>query len=264
MSGAVVHSPGPGLVAALLMGCLVSALGGAFRERAERRRAELLVGGRPGRPSRRGCPTLPAGARTRSVRDRLLAAGVGLSVFVFLGGAAGCVVGLCAAVGVRRWRSSASTAADSDRTQDVEQQLPLACDLLAACLEAGAGPQEAAEAVGASLGGPIGERLRQVAAELRMGQEPVAAWSRLARLPGASGPARCLERAHTTGAPAAGPMARLAADRRTRQARDSVSRARRAGVLATAPLGLCFLPAFLLIGVAPVLIGLADGLMDGG
>jgi hypothetical protein len=32
-------------------------------------------------------------------------------------------------------------------------------------------------------------------------------------------------------------------------------------VLIAAPLGLCFLPAFLLIGVVPVLIGLAGGLM---
>ncbi len=35
------------------------------------------------------------------------------------------------------------------------------------------------------------------------------------------------------------------------------ARAQRAGVLITAPLGLCFLPAFLVLGVAPVVIGLA-------
>jgi hypothetical protein len=29
-------------------------------------------------------------------------------------------------------------------------------------------------------------------------------------------------------------------------------------VLITAPLGLCFLPAFLVLGIAPVVIGLAD------
>ncbi|MZE78830.1 type II secretion protein F, partial [Streptomyces sp. SID5475] len=36
-----------------------------------------------------------------------------------------------------------------------------------------------------------------------------------------------------------------------------------AAVLATAPLGLCFLPAFLTVGVAPVLIGLAGDLLSG-
>jgi pilus assembly protein TadC len=35
------------------------------------------------------------------------------------------------------------------------------------------------------------------------------------------------------------------------------ARAQRAGVLITAPLGLCFLPAFLVLGIAPVVIGLA-------
>jgi hypothetical protein len=35
-------------------------------------------------------------------------------------------------------------------------------------------------------------------------------------------------------------------------------------VLATAPLGLCFLPAFLLVGVAPVVMGLAGTILAGG
>ena len=34
-------------------------------------------------------------------------------------------------------------------------------------------------------------------------------------------------------------------------------------VLITAPVGLCFLPAFLAVGVAPVVIGLATGLLHG-
>ena len=37
--------------------------------------------------------------------------------------------------------------------------------------------------------------------------------------------------------------------------------ARRVGVLAVAPLGLCFLPAFVLLGVVPVVIGLAGPLL---
>ena len=35
------------------------------------------------------------------------------------------------------------------------------------------------------------------------------------------------------------------------------ARAQRAAVLITGPLGLCFLPAFLVLGIAPVVIGLA-------
>jgi pilus assembly protein TadC len=35
-----------------------------------------------------------------------------------------------------------------------------------------------------------------------------------------------------------------------------VRAAGRAGVLMTAPLGICFLPAFLCLGLAPVVVGL--------
>lgn len=132
---------------------------------------------------------------------------------------------------------------------------------MAACLAAGAGPREAAGAVGACLNGPVGARLRQAAAELRMGCEPGEAWGRLGAIPGAADLARCLERAASSGAPAAGPVARVAARCRAERTRDASARARRAGVLITGPLGLCFLPAFLAAGVAPVVIGLAGGLL---
>ncbi|RNG14402.1 type II secretion system F family protein, partial [Streptomyces botrytidirepellens] len=140
------------------------------------------------------------------------------------------------------------------------RQIPLAADLLAACLAAGADPRTAADAVGKSLGGPFGDRLVRTAAELRLGGEPAGAWGRLGALPGASGLARALEHAGTTGAPAVEPVSRIAADCRAEQGRDAGRRADRASVLATAPLGACFLPAYLLIGVAPVMTGLAGGL----
>ncbi len=80
-------------------------------------------------------------------------------------------------------------------------------------------------------------------------------------MPGAQPLARCLERALASGAPAAGPVARLAAGLRADQARTAAARAQRAQVLITAPVGLCFLPAFLAVGVAPVVIGLAARLL---
>jgi pilus assembly protein TadC len=118
--------------------------------------------------------------------------------------------------------------------------------------------------VGSSLGGPVGHRLTRAAAELRLGTEPAEAWGRLGTFPGARGLAVCLERAQASGVPAVEPMTRLAAQWRAEQARDGTARARRAGVLATAPLGLCFLPAFLAVGVTPVLLGLAARLMGDG
>ncbi|MFD2121218.1 type II secretion system F family protein [Streptomyces cirratus] len=128
---------------------------------------------------------------------------------------------------------------------EAERQLPFAADLLAACLAAGAGPVEAAEVVGESLGGPVGERLALAGAELRLGGEPGVAWGRLAEIPGARALAECLERAARTGAPAAEPVSRLAGALRADRVRHATARAQRAAVLITAPVGLCFLPLFL-------------------
>lgn len=267
MNGDVVHSLGATIAAAALVGVMAARARGWLRARAVRRRLTPLPGGKPTPRIR------PLGARVRrvtrrgthesSVRCWLLAGGAGLALFALVGGLPGSAAGLGAAVAVSRWwRGRASRASADD--SGTSRQLPLAGDLLAACLAAGAGPQDAAEAVGRSLGGPFGERLMQVAAELRLGGEPATAWGRLAALPGARGVARCLERAQELGVPAVSPLSRLAADLRADEARRAATRARRAAVLATAPLGLCFLPAFLVTGVAPVLIGLADGLLHGG
>ncbi|MFD7510220.1 type II secretion system F family protein, partial [Streptomyces sp. NPDC059853] len=119
----------------------------------------------------------------------------------------------------------------------------------------------AAGAVGGSLGGPLGDGLRRAATELRLGGEPAAVWKRFGQLPGAAGLARRLELAGASGAPAVAAVAAEAAECRGRRRRVAQSTARRAAVLVTGPLGLCFLPAFLLIGVAPVVIGLAKELM---
>ncbi|MFD7316871.1 type II secretion system F family protein [Streptomyces sp. NPDC059883] len=182
--------------------------------------------------------------------------------WIMVGGVAGWLVGLAGAYGVRRW-SRTRKPGDRTGTDEAARQLPLAADLLAACVAAGAGPREAAEAVGESLGGPVGDRLARTAAELRLGGEPAEAWGRFGEIPGAAGLARCLERAGSTGAPAAEPVSRLAAGFRAERAREAVARAQRAQVLITAPVGLCFLPAFLAVGVAPVVIGLASGLLNG-
>ncbi|MER6224634.1 hypothetical protein ABT189_29470, partial [Streptomyces sp900105755] len=76
--------------------------------------------------------------------------------------------------------------------------------------------------------------------------------------------ARLLERADESGMPAAAPVARLASDARAEWARSATARARRAAVLISAPVGLCFLPAFIAVGVLPVVIGLAGGVLRGG
>ncbi|MEU3714339.1 type II secretion system F family protein [Streptomyces catenulae] len=188
--------------------------------------------------------------------------GVACFVLLLVDGAPGMVMGVAAGYAAHRWQLR-QRAADADRAARyaVRAELAPAGDLLAACLAAGAGPREAAEAVGRALDGAVGKRLRSVAAELRLGGEPALVWQRLAELPGAEGLARCMARAGISGAPAVDTVARLAAELRAEAARSTAARARRAGVLVTLPLAACFLPAFLTLGVAPVLMGLAGGLL---
>ncbi|MGV9896118.1 type II secretion system F family protein, partial [Streptomyces tendae] len=94
--------------------------------------------------------------------------------------------------------------------------------------------------------------------------EPDGAWRGLAAVAGAAPLARLLERAEVSGLAAAGPAARLAAQARADWARTTAARARRAAVMVTVPVGLCFLPAFIAVGVLPVVIGLADGVLGHG
>ncbi|ARE78992.1 type II secretion protein F [Streptomyces sp. Sge12] len=256
MGGHLVHRLG--IVVCLAAAALwtVREVTARVRSRAARRRIVALLGVEPGL---RG-PVFGSAVRG-AVAVWAGPAGVLLAGWVLVGGVAGVAVGGLVALGVRRWRSRARSPVAVD-PKEAERQLPFAADLLAACLAAGAGPVEAAEVVGESLGGPVGERLARAGAELRLGGEPGAAWGRLAEIPGARALAECLERAARTGAPAAEPVSRLASGLREDRARSAGARAQRAAVLVTAPVGLCFLPAFLAIGVAPVVIGMASGLLS--
>ncbi|MFI8824522.1 type II secretion system F family protein [Streptomyces sp. NPDC053431] len=247
------------LAALCALAALANALADRRRTRLDRRRVAGLLAMAPApSPARR--PVLTARARGWGVPCV-----VGLAGFALVGGFVGLLAGAAAAWGLWRWqaRRLRGTEAKAGEAAETARQLPLAADLLAACASAGAGPGESAEAVGRSLGGPVGERLIRTAAELRLGGEPAEVWRRFGEIPGAEGLARCLERAVSSGAPAAEAVARHAEALRAARARAAAARAQRAQVLITAPVGLCFLPAFLAVGVAPVVIGLASGLLAG-
>ncbi|WP_043255161.1 type II secretion system F family protein [Streptomyces sp. Tu6071] len=271
MNAEAVHRMGIALWALTLL-LLPATLLARRRRAVVRGRGRRLFGAAwGGSPLRTGIRAEPAAARRW-----VSVVGAGCAVWSLVGGTPGAACGFTVACVVHRWmraddvRRSRSASEDGGpprnfrrprrREEGTPADLPLAADLLAACVAAGAGPVEAAEAVGASLDELVGERLRHVAAEIRLGGEPERAWALFGSLPGAGGLAGLLQRATVSGAPVAGPALALAADCRARWARGATAAARRAGVLVTAPLGLCFLPAFLLLGVAPVLLGLAGEL----
>ncbi|SEE63652.1 Type II secretion system (T2SS), protein F [Streptomyces sp. 2112.3] len=277
MSAEVVHRVGMAVAVMAVVLCAVALVREARRGRAVRKRVSEMWGAGPGRYGEPGTPhkqfaRLRLRSRTSSMEDgtprngllKEWAGPLGAAAFmvILIGGVTGVLAGLAVGYGAHR-RLARQRDTDAARSADAEVRAELAPagDLLAACLAAGAGPRESAEAVGRSLDGPVAERLRQVAAELRLGGEPAVVWPRLAALPGAEGLARCMERAGISGVPAVESASRVAAELRAEQARAATARARRAGVLVTLPLSACFLPAFLALGVVPVLIGLAGGLL---
>ncbi|MFJ5118751.1 type II secretion system F family protein [Kitasatospora sp. NPDC088548] len=183
-----------------------------------------------------------------------------LGAALMVGGGIGLVAGVLLAFGLNRWLPRARSPVERRSVLEEERltrQLPLTAELLAACLGSAASPAVAVAAVGRSVGAPMGPRLGAIAAELALGAPPETCWSRLGEERPALAPlARCLARTSLSGAPVAEPLVGLAHGHRKAAARAAHVRVRRAGVLATAPLGLCFLPAFVLISVVPVVIGL--------
>ena len=142
--------------------------------------------------------------------------------------------------------------------------LPLVLDLLAACLAGGAALPGAVRAVAAAVGGPAGRRLDTVESMLAVGAPPSDAWAALAgtdQEDPLAPAARALARAADGGAPVAAAVSRLAVEARVAARSQGEQAARRVGVLVVAPLGLCFLPAFVLLGVVPVVAGLAGPLL---
>jgi Flp pilus assembly protein TadB len=172
-------------------------------------------------------------------------------------GLAGVVLAIAVAAGsMRLFRWGARSDAERDRDR-LQQELPFALDLIAASLTCGAGIEAALDLVGAAIAGPLGAQLTTVAAALALGQSPSRAWA----LADATAPlaevGRALARASVTGAAPAEAVRRAGAAQRAVTRTRADAAARRASVFAVLPLGLCFLPAFVLLAVVPLVAGVA-------
>jgi Flp pilus assembly protein TadB len=164
--------------------------------------------------------------------------------------AAGTVVAPIAYLALRRMEPAAQRRLRARTVND----LPMAADLLAAALRTGAPVEHAVRAVGEAMGGPVGTRLCRVAQALAAGAPPAQAWACLGDVPEAGRLVRATVRSADSGAALVGTLGRLAEDLRSARAAGAEAAARRVGVFIVLPLGLCFLPAFILAGVAPVVV----------
>ncbi|RBY94069.1 type II secretion protein F [Blastococcus sp. TBT05-19] len=202
-------------------------------------------------------PAVPGSAGPR--RRWLLAGAAGLAAGLLLGGAAGASAAVVVTVaGERLLRAATPDEAAAERA-DLLRELPAACELLAACLTAGLPVAGALSAVAGAVPGPLGRRLRGVAGLHRMGAELRRAWAdQPAEL---AGLARALVRAGESGAAAVPALRALAEETRSAARAQAQAEVQRAGVWVLAPLGLCFLPAFVCLGVVPLVLGIAGDVL---
>lgn len=136
------------------------------------------------------------------------------------------------------------------------------CDLFALCLRAGLPVPAAAEVVAATAPEPLASSLRRAAELLALGADPERAWT-AGDDPAFAELAALARRTARSGSSLADGVAELARATREAAANRGIERAERAGVGISGPLGLCFLPAFVCLGIGPVVIGLATSVLGG-
>ncbi len=143
-------------------------------------------------------------------------------------------------------------------------------DVLAVCLTAGMAVSTAAAATAKSAPPRLARVLCRAADLLALGAEPSIAWSSPRDLPAGSVDAqvdallRMARRSASSGAALADGVAELAVQCRQDAGHAAAAAAERAGVLIAGPLGLCFLPAFVCLGIVPVVAGLAGQVLQSG
>jgi len=196
--------------------------------------------------------TVDRAALKRILATLALAAGVLAVVGGVLGGLAAVVVVVVAPIAL----SKLEPVAIRREREAAALQVPEAAGLLASCIAAGATVRDAALAVRDSMDDPVKRALTTVVARMDLGAEPGLCWDvdtvagrELADI------ATAFRRTGRTGAPVHDVLNRLAGDLANERVRRLEAAARAVGIRVVAPLGLCFLPAFLLIGVVPVVAG---------
>jgi Flp pilus assembly protein TadB len=163
---------------------------------------------------------------------------------------------LALAVVLAAGRSGADPGGPGEVERTATANLPLALDLTAVALRAGQ-PLERALLAAAPAAGESAGGLVTVARLLGLGADPADAWAAVAEHDALAGVAAAARRSAHSGIRVAAAFENLAAELRARSADAGRARAHKAGVLAAAPLGLCFLPAFVCLAIVPTLGGLA-------
>lgn len=139
--------------------------------------------------------------------------------------------------------------------------LPTALDVLAACVASGMPLRTATSAVATAVGGSLGERLESVVARTAAGFGDGDAWAVLGDDPVLGSVAKDLARAADSGTAIGALLARHAEAARSQAHTSALTRAKAVGVQTIIPVSVCYLPAFFLLGVVPVIAGVLASLV---
>jgi len=224
--------------------------------------AGALCWPRPRRPADRvrqlteadGCSAANEAVAAAPALRRPIALAAGLAVVAaVVVGLSLWLIGLLAVASVvgARMRSKPSPRPD---------ELALAADLMAACLSAGAATADALAAATVPAGTWLRQRSATVVDELRQGAPPEQAWASWLAAEELAPVARACVRTAGSGAAVAAELTRVAARMRSRERTTVEQRVARASVWVVLPLGLWFLPAFVAVGVVPLVLGLLRSL----
>lgn len=166
-------------------------------------------------------------------------------------------------------RGDAPVAADHDASEKGLLGMAFSLDVLSVCLRSGMPVATAALVVSSSAPSELSRILNRAGEMLALGAPASAAWADA----GSADDLGCEQRQALTrlarrsadsGAVMAEGIASLAMQCRRDAVDAAVATAERAGVLIGAPLGLCFLPSFVCLGIVPVVMGLARDVFSSG
>ena len=169
---------------------------------------------------------------------------------------------------VTRWwgwpRHDQRRSSRTARSRAELAEIPLVLDLLASVLDSGQPLEPALHAVAPVARARLASELGQVASLLRLGAAPSEAWSRLQADRELHSVAATAIRSAESGIRLSRGFRALAGELRADARSAATARAQRVGVWSMAPLGLCFLPAFVCVGIVPTVIGVARGVVVSG
>lgn len=176
--------------------------------------------------------------------------------WTILGGVLGFLAGVVAAWVSWRAMTTAEGPRARRRREELARDLPVGVDLLAASVSAGGAVEQALVLVATALPGAMADEFHRIHHRLALGADPVGVWRQVAQHPELGPLGRALARAHESGAPVAGAIGALGQELRDRARLEVEARAKSVDVKSAGPLGVCLLPAFVLVGIVPMVAGL--------